>query len=88
MIGSLQVPYIYEDRISQKDFEKTLTKAIRNPAKKYRLMSSQGRRHVLKNYNFDNFEKSWINLIDGLIEEHGSWDERKGHKRWHLLEVA
>ena len=88
VIGSLQVPYIYEDRISQRDFEKALTRAIKNPVKKYKQMSSQGRRHVLKSYNFETFEKSWVELMDKVIEEHGSWDTRTGYQRWQLMEVA
>jgi glycosyltransferase involved in cell wall biosynthesis len=88
VIGSLQVPYIYEDRISQRDFERTLTKALKIPTKKYRQMISQGRRHVEKNYNFEKFEKSWVDLMDKIVEEHGSWETRKNYKRWHLLEVA
>ena len=88
VIGSLQVPYIYEDRISQRDFEKTMTKALRLPAKKYRQMVSQGRRHVQNNYNFENFENTWVDLMDKVIEEHGSWETRNGYKRWHLMEVA
>tara|TARA_R110000824_G_scaffold158681_1_gene332665 strand:+ start:97 stop:1365 length:1269 start_codon:yes stop_codon:yes gene_type:complete len=88
VIGSLQVPYIYEDRISQRDFEKAMTKALKNPVKKYKQMASHGRRHVLKSYNFEAFEKTWIELMDKAIEEHGSWETRVGHQRWHLMEVA
>ena len=88
VIGSLQVPYIYEDRISQKDFEKSLTSALKTPSKKYKEMASLGRKHVLKNYNFENFENSWINLIDKVVEERGSWENRKNHNRWTLMEVA
>jgi len=88
VIGSLQVPYIYEDRISQRDFEKTLTKALNLPTKKYRLMVSQGRRHISKSYNFENFEKSWVELMDRVVEQYGSWDSRKNYQRWHLMEVA
>ena len=88
VIGSLQVPYIYEDRISQRDFEKNLTKAIKTPTKKYRQMSSGGRRHILKSYNFEQFEKSWISLMDKVVEQYGSWEDRKKYSRWHLLEVA
>ena len=51
-------------------------------------MSTQGRRHVLKNYNFEKFERSWIELMDRVIKEYGSWDTRAGYKRWHLMEVA
>ena len=88
VIGSLQVPYIYEDRISQRDFEKALTSALKNPTKKYRQMSSQGRRHVLKSYNFETFEKSWVELMDKVTTEMGSWDTRTGYEKWHLMEVA
>ena len=88
VIGSLQVPYIYEDRISQRDFEKAMTKALKNPVKKYKQMVSQGRRHVLKAYNFEKFEKSWVELMDKVLSEHGSWETRTGYNRWHLMEVA
>ena len=88
VIGSLQVPYIYEDRISQRDFEKSLTKAIKLPTKKYRQMCSQGRRHVHEHYNFENFEKGWVDLMDQIIEKYGSWETRQGYRRWHLMEVA
>ena len=88
VIGSLQVPYIYEDRISQKEFTETLKKAMGLSTKAYKKMSIQGRDHVRKNYNFENFEKQWVETIDEIVERHGSWDTRTGHRRWHLLEVA
>jgi len=88
VIGSLQVPYIYEDRISQEDFTKTLKKALRLSSTKYKKMSDLGRNHVMKNYDFEKYEKSWVQLMDELIEKHGSWDTRKNYDRWHLMEVA
>ena len=88
VIGSLQVPYIYEDRISQRDFEKALTSAYKNPTKRYKEMSSQGIKHISKNYNFEKYEKSWIELMDKVVEDHGSWESRKNHNRWTLMEVA
>jgi len=88
VIGSLEVPYIYEDRISQKDFEKAMNKALNITQKSYKKMSTQGRSHVNKNYNFDKYEKGWIEIMDRVVEEHGSWDTRENYKRWHLLEVA
>jgi len=88
VIGSLQVPYIYEDRITKEDFIKTLKKALRASSKNYKKMSSEGIKHVKENYNFETFEKSWIEVMDRIIEEHGSWETRKGYKTWHLMEVA
>ena len=88
VIGSLQVPYIYEDRISQDDFEKVMNKALKASKKTYQKMSKESIEHVNKNYNFEDFENSWIELMDRVIKEHGSWETRKNYKRWHLLEVA
>jgi len=88
IIGSLQVPYIYEDRITQKAFTNTLKKALNIAPKTYKKMSIQGREHVRANYNFDDYEKNWVKIMDDVVETYGSWNERKQYKRWHLLEVA
>jgi len=88
IIGSLEVPYIYEDRISQEDFEAALNKALKTNKQKYKKMSIQGREHVKNNYNFEDYEKQWVTLMDEVIEKHGSWDTRTGYQRWHLLEIA
>lgn len=88
VIGSLQVPYIYEDRISQADFEKALSSAAGASKKAYKKMSAQGMKHVAENYNFEKFEKQWVDLMDDIVERHGSWETRKGYRRWHIKEVA
>ena len=88
IIGSLAVPYIYEDRVSQADFEKSLTKAIKLTKAKYKAMSEAGMKHVKENYSFENYEKGWVSLMDEFMEKHGSWETRKGYQRYHLVEVA
>lgn len=88
VIGSLQVPYIYEDRISQEDFTNTLKKALNLSKAKYDKMSKLGMAHVKNNYSFEKFNSSWVSAIDEIIEKHGSWENRKVYKRWHLMEVA
>ena len=88
VIGSLNVPYIYEDRISKEDFHRALDSALNMSDKKYKKMSVQGREHVKKNYNFEKYEKRWVEIMDEIIEKHGSWDTRENYKRWHMMEVA
>ena len=88
VIGSLQVPYIYEDRITQKDFEKALTTALEMRPKTYKKMVTLGKAHIRNNYSFDNFEKDWIGLMDRVVKDHGSWDNRKGYNRWQFKEIA
>jgi glycosyltransferase involved in cell wall biosynthesis len=88
IIGSLQVPYIYEDRIAQADFEKAMTKALNMNQKAYDKVSKLGMKHVAKNYNFETFEKSWVELMDQVTTEMGSWEDRKGYNRWQIMEVS
>ena len=87
VIGSLQVPYIYEDRINQNDFEQILNKALKISKSRYKKMSLQGREHVKNNYSFKNYTDGWIKLMDDFIEKHGSWETRKGYQRWHVVEI-
>ena len=87
IIGSLQVPYIYEDRISQEDFNKVMKKALALSGPKYKKMAEMGLQHVKDNYSFDDYEKNWTSLIDEVIEENGSWETRKNYERWNLMEV-
>ena len=88
VIGSLQVPYIYEDRIYQEDFNNVMTKAMNISPKVYKKMSRQGLAHVRKNFSFEAYQKKWVDLIDEIVEKHGSWNTRKGYDRWQLMEVA
>jgi glycosyltransferase involved in cell wall biosynthesis len=88
VIGSLEVPYIYEDRLNKQEFIETLKKALKASPKAYKKMSTEGLNHIRENYNFDDFEQKWIETIDKIVEKHGSWQSRKNYSRWVLKEVA
>jgi len=88
IIGSLQVPYIYEDRISKEDFIKSLKWALKVRPTVYKKMSQNGIKHVKENYNFENYEKRWVEVMDEVVENCGSWETRKNYDRWHLMEIA
>jgi len=88
IIGSQQVPYIYEDRISKEDFIQALRDVFSMTPEERKLLGMKGRQHVAKNYNFDNFQKQWIELIDSVVENHGSWETRKGYKPWAFTEIT
>ena len=85
---SLNVPYIYEDRICKEDFHRALDSALNMSDKKYKKMSVQGRAHVSENYNFEKYEKGWVKIMDEIVEKHGSWETRENYKRWYMMEVA
>ena len=88
IIGSQQVPYIYEDRISKEDFIAALKSIFNMTHGERKLLGMKGRNHVVKNYNFKNFQKQWVELIDSVIENHGSWEARKGYKPWSIKEIV
>tara|TARA_R110000824_G_scaffold47486_2_gene135187 strand:- start:870 stop:2123 length:1254 start_codon:yes stop_codon:yes gene_type:complete len=87
IIGSQQVPYIYEDRISKKDFINALKKMYNMTHEERKLLGAKGRQHVLLNYNFENFQTDWINLMDSIYEKYGSWENRKNYQSWDLREI-
>ena len=82
------MPYIHEDRLNKEDFLNALRKMYNMSPKERKELGKKGREHVLKNYNFIDFEKKWIELMDGIHEKYGSWDNRKEYKSWNFEEVA
>ena len=88
IIGSQDVPYIYEDRISKKDFKAALHKMYSMPKEEREELGKKGREHVRKNYNFDDFRKKWIELMDNVYKNYGSWENRVGYKSWEMKEIA
>ena len=64
VIGSQDVPYIYEDRISEDDFVDALVKMYEMSPEERAKLGAAGREHVLKNYNFETFNNDWIKTID------------------------
>ena len=88
IIGSQDVPYIYEDRTSKEQFFSALNKIYNMTHEDRRKMGLKGRQHVLQNYNFDNFKKQWIELMEKVINESGSWDSRQNYNGIYFSEVA
>tara|TARA_B100000886_G_scaffold260597_1_gene185476 strand:- start:6775 stop:8037 length:1263 start_codon:yes stop_codon:yes gene_type:complete len=87
IIGSQDVPWIYEDRISKEDFIEVMVKFTNFTAEQRKKIGQKARSHVLQNYGFDSFCKQWQDTIEALIDEHGSWEERKNYKSWKLEEI-
>ena len=87
VIGSQQVPYIYEDRISKEDFIDALKKIHAMSSQEKRELGEKCRAHVEKNFNPVTLLKRWDELLTQLHEEGGSWETRK-HPRWTLKEMV
>ena len=87
VIGSQDIPYIYEDRINEDDFINALEKIYKMSRKERRELGLRGREHVQKNYNFEKLQASWRHLIESIHEKFGSWDTRKNYKNWEMIEA-
>ena len=88
VIGSQQVPYIYEDRISEKAFLAAMNQMYDGGEEFRKELGDNGRGHILENYNFEKFNESWVNLMLKVYEEEGSWETRKGYSNITFKEVA
>jgi len=87
VIGSQDIPYIYEDRISKEDFLESIEKIYNMSKEEREAMGSLGLEHVNKNYKFENYTSRWKEIISDVYERCGSWETRTGYKTWHFEEV-
>lgn len=86
IIGSQNVPYIYEDRISKEDFLAALRKMYNMTEEEREELGKKARQHVEKNFNPNILLQKWDKLFTELNNTVGSWDTRV-HQRWTLTEI-
>jgi len=87
IIGSQRIPWIYEDRLNKDDVVNAMVKMLNLSKEERSKMGKLGREHVMKNYNFENFKKTWVETMTKIHEEEGSWESRKYTNRWVIKEV-
>ena len=87
IIGSQDIPGIYEDRLNGGEVVDAMKKLFDMSPKKRKELGLAGRQHVINNYNFKNFEKEWIDFMTMVYEEEGSWENRKPSQRWIVKEM-
>ncbi len=86
VIGSQEVPFIYEDRISEEQMVGALETFANIPKETRKLIGQAGRQHVIDNFNFTDFINRWDKIMTDVYEK-GVWSNRK-HKGWELKEIA
>ena len=88
LIGSQTVPYIYEDRVSEEDFLAALRTFYDMSLEEREKLGELGMKHVKENYNYENFQKRWLDLVEDICQRLGSWDTRSGYQPWKIKEVS
>jgi glycosyltransferase involved in cell wall biosynthesis len=86
IIGSQDVPYIYEDRVSQEGVVDALME-LYNKRDELEEIGELGREYVLKNYNYKKYCKNWDALLKAINDRYGSWETRRNYQAWELIEV-
>ena len=87
IIGTQEVPWIYEDRISKEDFLSTMINFYNMSKSDREKMGELGRKHVLDNYNLSSYSSKWRTLFEYITNELGSWENRKNYKSWNFEEI-
>ena len=88
IIGSQDVPYIYEDRINKDDFINSLETIYNMTQEEREHIGKLGKAHVEKNYNFTDFCDTWVKTIDDVVEKCGSWENRKNYVPYKFVEIC
>jgi hypothetical protein len=88
VIGSQDVPWIYEDRICKEDFIEALLKIYNMDPDERKELGKKGRDYMLKDYSMKDYKKQWIEVMDSVVEKYGSYETRKNYKSWELMEVV
>ena len=84
VIGSQNIPWIYEDRINKDEFVETLVKFYNLTKDERAALGAAGRKHVEDNYSFEQYQTGWDKILTEIYETRGSWDTRKGYERWRV----
>ena len=85
VIGSQEVPFIYEDRINEEQMVSALETFANIPKETRKLVGQAGRQHVIDNFNFTDFINRWDKIMTDVYEK-GVWSNRK-YKGWELKEI-
>jgi len=84
VIGSQNVPYIYEDRLSEEAVVNALLEMYNKTPEERAALGHLGRESVLKKFNFQDYVERWDQLLMSIHETKGSWDTREGYKSYDV----
>jgi glycosyltransferase involved in cell wall biosynthesis len=88
IIGSQQVPYIYEDRLDGSQVKSALSNMYNMGHEERKKLGALGRKHVMQNFSMEKFKDTWVNYITEMYVTEGSWETRKGYNGIRFKEVA
>jgi glycosyltransferase involved in cell wall biosynthesis len=82
LVGSQQVPYIYEDFAAQQDVADGLIKIYRMSAEEKRDLKTKILDYVNSEFVYEKMVSDWDTTLTSTIE---TWQKNKGTKEWSLI---
>lgn len=86
VIGSQEVPYIYEDRVSNKDVVDAMVKIHNMTREERKALGRKGHDHARKHFSHEQYVTGWDRILKDVHEKNGSWETRKNYKSWSIKE--
>jgi len=84
IIGSQQVPFIYEDRLNKDDFINALVELYEMTPEARRELGTAGRAWSEDLFGFDKFVQTWDDLFTSIYDKKGSFETRKDYNSYEM----
>lgn len=86
LIGSQDCPYIYEDRLNENQVVGALEQMYNMTPEQREEWGQKGRARVLRDFNYENFNKEWVKIMLEVHKKYGSWPNRE-YRAWEFKEI-
>ncbi len=87
IIGSQDIPWIYEDRLDGKDVVNALLEMYNKTPQEREMLGQKALDNVNSRFSFNDYASRWVELMDRTIEKYGSRQTRKNYDRWTFGEI-
>lgn len=87
VIGSQDIPYIFEDRLSEEVVLSALEEMYNLSPKERKEWGERGRERALTDFSYEGFKERWVEALQEIHERHGSWPN-KLYNPWEFKEIG
>jgi glycosyltransferase involved in cell wall biosynthesis len=84
VIGSQNVPYIYEDRLSEESVVNAMLEMYNKTPDERAEIGRLAREYVENKFNLEDYVERWDTLLMSIHEDKGSWTTRQNYKSYDV----
>jgi len=86
LVGTQNVPYIYEDRLSKEDVLDAFRDVYSASERERNEWGIAGKKYVRNNYGMNEYIEKWDQVFTDTHEKYGSWPNEK-YDKWKIEEL-